>query len=380
MLILLLAFCATLLAFTYAGYPLLMALRARFAPPPATPPEWLPPVTAVLVAHGPPPPLAAKIANLLALDYPPDRLRVLVACDGCDGGDAADAALALAGPRVAVRCFAPRRGKSACLGDLLREVDDEVVLFCDLRQRIAADALRRLLRRLAEPDVGAVSGELVLERGAGAGGVDAYWRYEKWIRRNESASGSVPGVTGALYVARRALLPAVPAGLILDDVWIPLQIAARGARIGFAGDALAWDAVAAADHEDRRKRRTLAGNVQLLALDPGLLLPWRHPLGWRLWGHKWLRLAAPWLLLLAFAVSAALATQGGLRAWPFVAQCAFYAAAALGALRPRGRLLRLATTFVRLNLCAARAPFDFARDPQRAHLWTAAPTASRRPT
>lgn len=378
MLIILLASCAALLAFTYAGYPLLMALRAHFAPAPAVQADWLPPVTAVLVAQGPPQPLAAKIANLLALDYPPDRLRVLVACDGCDGADAA-LALDLAGPRVAVRCFAARRGKSACLGDLLREVDDEVVLFCDLRQRIAADALRRLLRRLAAPDVGAVSGELVLERGtgAGAGGVDAYWRYEKWIRRNESASGSVPGVTGALYVARRAWLPTVPAGLILDDVWIPLQIAARGARIGFADDALAWDTLAGADHEDRRKRRTLAGNVQLLALDPGLLLPWRHPLGWRLWGHKWLRLAAPWLLLLAFVVSAALATQGGLRAWPFAAQCAFYAAAALGALRPHGRLLRLATTFVRLNLCAARAPFDFARDPQRAHLW---PAASRRPS
>lgn len=379
MLIVLLASCAALLAFTYAGYPLLMAWRARRAPPPVAPPEWLPPVTAVLVAYGQPQQLAIKVANLLALDYPPDRLRLRIACDGADARDTA-MARRLAGPRVTVRCFAQRRGKSACLGDLLRDVDDEVVLFCDVRQRIAPEALRLLLQRLAEPDVGAVSGELMLERGDGSVGVDGYWRYEKWIRRNESASGSVPGVTGALYVARRALLPPVPAGLILDDVWIPLQIAARGARIRFAADALAWDTVAGAAHEDNRKRRTLAGNFQLLALDPGLLLPWRHPLGWRLWGHKWLRLAAPWLLLLAFAVSAVLASYGGLWTWPLLAQCAFYAAAALGALRPRGRLLCLAATFVRLNLCAARAPFDFARDPQRSHLWAGTETAARRPT
>ena len=379
MLIALLALCAALLAFTYAGYPLLMAWRARRAPSPVAPPVWLPPVTAVLVAYGQPQQLAIKVANLLALDYPPDRLRLRIACDGADARDTA-MARRLAGPRVTVRCFAQRRGKSACLGDLLRAVDDEVVLFCDVRQRVAPDALRVLLRHLAESDVGAVSGELMLERGDGSGGVDGYWRYEKWIRRNESTSGSVPGVTGALYVARRALLPAVPAGLILDDVWIPLQIAARGARIRFAADALAWDTVAGAAHEDHRKRRTLAGNFQLLALDPGLLLPWRHPLGWRLWGHKWLRLAAPWLLLFALGISAALATDGGLWAWPFLAQCAFYAAAALGALRPRGRLLCLAATFVRLNLCAARAPFDFARDPQRSHLWAGAETATRRPT
>ena len=379
MLIVLLALCAALLAFTYAGYPLLMAWRARRAPAPAVQPEWLPSVSAVLVAHGQPQQLAAKVANLLALDYPPERFRLRIACDGCDRRDAA-MARRLAGPRVTVRCFAARRGKSACLGDLLREVDEEVVLFCDVRQRIAPDALRRLLQQLADPEVGAVSGELMLERGDGSGGGDGYWRYEKWIRRNESASGSVPGVTGALYVARRALLPAVPAGLILDDVWIPLQIAARGARIRFAADALAWDTVAGAAHEDHRKRRTLAGNFQLLALDPGLLLPWRHPLGWRLWGHKWLRLAAPWLLLFALGISAALATDGGLWAWPFLAQCAFYAAAALGALRPRGRLLCLAATFVRLNLCAARAPFDFARNPQRSHLWARAETATRRPT
>jgi hypothetical protein len=218
-----------------------------------------------------------------------------------------------------------------------------------------------------------VSGELVFERTVSGhgGGVDLYWKYEKFIRRHEAVSGSVVGVTGALYALRRTLAPAVPAGLILDDLFIPLAIA-RSARVVFAGDAIAWDRVSEDPaREAARKRRTLAGNFQIIERDPALLLPWTHPLGWRLWGHKWLRLAVPWLL--AIALFANLALAGTSPVWTLLlsAQLALYALAIVGIAVPATLGLfpvRIAATFVRMNAYAVLGLVDFLSD-RDAHLW-----------
>src|SRR5690606_32291834 len=220
--------------------------------------------------------------------------RVNVVCDGCGDGTEA-VAQALDNPRLRVFAYPARRGKSACIADMLPHLDSELVLFTDVRQRIDAGAARMLAATFADADIGAASGELVLEADTGYGrGIDAYWRYEKLLRRMESASGSIVGVTGALYAARRALLAPPPAGIILDDMWIPLAIAAGGHRVVFVPNALAFDRGASdSASEEVRKRRTLAGNYQLLHRWPKLALPGAHPLALRLWGHKWLRLAAP---------------------------------------------------------------------------------------
>lgn len=357
--------CLALLAFTYFGYPLAIWARAHWTPRPLDPQPWEPRVDALLVVHDAAAGLARKLDNLLALDYPPERLRLHVACDGCTDASAA-IAQDHAGARIHVHAFPSRRGKSACLGDVLPELEGEVVLFCDVRQRIAGDALRKLVQALSDPRVGAASGELLFERPRERGfasGVDAYWRYERFVRRHEAVSGSVVGVSGALYAARRALLPAVPAGLILDDLWIPLAVARGGARIAFAGGAHAFDhAEADPAAEARRKRRTLAGNFQLIAREPALLLPWTHPLGWRLWGHKWLRLLAPWLMALALLANLALAAASPAYLLLALLQLGFYALAALTWLAPacaRWPPARLAATFVRMNGYAALGLFDF---------------------
>jgi len=372
---LLFAASALTLGWTFVGYAAAMHLRARLAPRPVRAGDWEPQVDLVVVAHNAAAELGAKLDNLLALDYPPARLRIHVASDGSEDLTAA-ILRERADARLRVHLFPRRRGKSACLGDVLAQLDGEIVVFADVRQRLEPGAVRALLRPLADPSVGAVSGELMFERAEGdvAGSVDAYWRYEKLIRRSEAESGSVVGVTGALYAARRALLPPIPPGLILDDLWIPLQIARRGARVVFAADARAWDRPSTdAALEARRKRRTLAGNFQLIARDPALLLPWAHPLGWRLWGHKWLRLLAPWLMATAFATNLAVAAGSGSPRWQFLllAQLAFYAAAFAGLRRPAlQRLLpvRLAATFVRMNGYAALALADFLRG-RAGHLW-----------
>ncbi len=367
-----------LLAFTYLGYPLVMAALARLHVQPVQASTRTPAIDVLLIVHDAAELVAAKLANLLALDYPGDRLRINIVCDGCT--DATESvARARASPRVRVLAFSERRGKSACIGRVLPLLDAEIVLFTDVRQWIDSRAARALVSALSGTDVGAASGELVLDADSGYGdGINAYWRYEKMIRRFESASGSLVGVTGALYAARRAAIPEVPAGLILDDMWIPLAIADAGYRIVFVPQAIAHDRAASdAGAEEARKRRTLAGNYQLLHRWPRLALPGGHPLAWRLWGHKWLRLLAPWLLLLALASNVALAVAGNrLYVALLCLQLAGYTLALLGRRHPRiaagWRPARLAAAFVSLNTSALLALSDYLRNPD-AHLWQITP-------
>ena len=358
-----------LVAFAYFGYPLVIWLRARTHARPIAAREWEPSVDVLVVAHDAAAELPAKLATIAALDYPREKITVHVASDGSTDETVAIAEAA----GVRVHAFAERRGKSACLGDVLPRLASEIVVLTDVRQRLEPGAVRALLRPLADPGVGAVSGELMFERAltGHGGGVDIYWKYEKFIRRHEAMSGSVVGVTGALYAMRRALAPAVPPGLILDDLYIPLAIA-RSARVVFAGDAIAWDRVSEDPaREAQRKRRTLAGNFQILEREPALLVPWTHPLGWRLWGHKWLRLAVPWLLAIALLSNLALAGTSPFWAVLLAGQLALYALAIVGIAVPAtlGILpVRIAATFARMNSYAVLGLFDFLRD-RDAHLW-----------
>ena len=198
------------------------------------------------------------------------------------------------------------------------------------------------------------------------------------IRRYESASGSLVGVTGALYAVRRSAIQDVPAGLILDDMWIPLAIADAGYRVVFVPQAIAHDQAAVDPAtEETRKRRTLMGNYQLLHRWPRLAIPGGHPLAWRLWGHKWLRLLAPWLLLLALISNVALSMTGN----PFYLALLFlqiigYGLAVVARWHPRladaWLPARIAAAFFSLNLSALLALIDYLRNPN-AHLWQTTP-------
>ena len=360
----------------YVGYPLWMAAAAAFWPRAVLGDDaHTPDVDVLLIVHDAEAEVGRKIENLLALDYPPARLRVNVVCDGC--GDATESvARQYSGARVRVFAHAARRGKSACIGSALPHLDAEIVLFTDVRQRIDPGAARALAAAFADPRIGAASGELVLEPANGYGqGINDYWRYETVIRRLESASGSLVGVSGALYAARRSAIATVPEGIILDDMWVPLTVAAAGYRVVVIPQAMAYDR---APHdpaiEERRKRRTLAGNYQLLHRWPALALPGAHPLALRLWGHKWLRLLAPWLLALVLGLNALLAVGSVPYKVLFVLQLACYALAALGRLVPMtlGVLpIRLASTFLSLNLSAAFALVNYVAK-RNLHLWSAA--------
>lgn len=373
-----------LIAFCYVGYPLLVWALAKWRSRPVRAGNWQPRVDVIVVAYNASTSVVAKIGNLLALDYPADRLHLRIGSDGSSDDTVAtiNAHVAERGlqSRVSVVAFPLRRGKAACLADLVAQSDAEVLLFTDVRQRIEADALNALLRPLADRTVGAVSGELMFERGEGfAASVDAYWRYEKFIRRNESASGSVVGATGAIWAARRAAVPEIPEGIILDDVWLPLAIAKSGLRVLFCADAIAWDRASTEPAQEAlRKRRTLAGNFQLIAKNPSLLWPGSHPLGWRLWGHKWLRLASPWLFVVALLANFVVVGESPWLALLLALQLLAWITAAVAFAQPdwqRFLPLRIAVLFARMNLYAAQALFDFLRD-RDAHLWSSSTVTS----
>ncbi len=375
--------CITLLIYTYLGYPALVGLWARLAPRPvAISSDHQPRVALIVVARNEVARIQAKIETCLAQDYPPDRLRVLIVSDGStDGMD--ELVRAQGSPRVGLLTFPITRGKAACLNDAIASCEEDTLVLTDARQRLNPEAVRQLVANLADPHVGAVSGELVFvaeDANAFASGVSAYWRYEKFIRRSQAAIHSVPGVTGALYALRKSCFRPIAPNTILDDVAIPMQVAMQGKRVVFESGALAFDSPSTqAQQERRRKVRTLAGNFQLLVLYPQLLLPWRNPIFLQFVSHKLLRLLAPWAMLLALLSNAFLALHFAQYAALLVMQLMFYALPLLGALVPVCRnwgLVKLATTFISLNGYAMLGLFEFLSN-RNAHLWRATSAPER---
>ncbi len=364
---------ALIVAYSYVGYLACLLLRARLAPAAEVARRPIrPAVTILVVAHNEEARIGARIENCLEIDYPADRLEVLIASDGStDGTDATVVRYAARGVRL-LRLPGPR-GKASALNAAVPECRGEIVVLADARQRFAPDAVRELVEAFADPTVGAVSGELHIDSPPGSPqGVGLYWKYEKLFRSAESRVGSVVGATGAIYAIRRSLFRPLAPETILDDVVIPLRIANSGYRVLFEPRARAYDRLfEEPDREFRRKVRTLAGNYQLVALDPGLLDPRRNRLFWPLISHKLTRLMVPWCLAAMLVASTALALRGSsLYAWAVAAQAAFYllalAAWPLSRAGRRVRLLSVPYALVLLNVAAAFALFGFLRGSQRA--------------
>jgi cellulose synthase/poly-beta-1,6-N-acetylglucosamine synthase-like glycosyltransferase len=378
---------ALVLVYTFALYPMLIAAWARWRPQPVRRAHWEPRVAFVVVMHNEAARVVPKLDTCLKQDYPAERLRVVIASDG-----STDATNTLVreypDARVALLAFAQRRGKAACLNDAVAACDEEVIVFTDARQQLNRGAVRSLVQMLADPRVGVVSGELMF---ASEGvkdfgqGVDAYWRYEKFIRKNEALVHSVPGATGALYALRRSAFRAIAPQTILDDVAIPMRACLDGLRVVFDDQAHAYDrASSVAAAERRRKVRTLAGNFQLMALMPRLLWPPSNPIFWQFLSHKVLRLAAPWAMAAMLATSAALAADSAFFRLALIAQLLFYGLPLIGLAVPRLRAwkpVRIVQAFIALNWFALLGFFEFLTN-RRAHLWQSTqgqPTGGTRP-
>ena len=346
-------------AYAFVGYPLLAIALAARRPPAAPPaPGAQPPLTVVVAARDEAPNIAARVHNLLASHYPPQHLRVLVVDDGSRDGTA-DAVESLGDPRVRVLRLAQPGGKALALNAAMAQVDTPLTVFADARQRFLPNAIAALSAPFDDPAVGAVAGELVLTENDASGDPvaanGAYWRLERALRDAEGRLGWAHAASGAIYAIRTELFRPLPKGLLLDDVYTPLQVVRSGQVIRVARDAVAHEpATAELGREFRRKVRTLTGNWQLIAVQPWLLHPLHNPVFFAWSSHKFSRLLAPWALLVAllaapFAASALVVAA-------FWLQLAAYALALSTILFPivarRVPLAGTAGSFVALNAAA----------------------------
>ena len=365
---------AGLIAYTYLGYAVWLRLRLLWRARPAQRGAFTPFVSIAMVVRNEEQTLEAKLKNLMELDYPGDRWQVIVVSDGST--DQTESILRNYGSdqRIHIVLNQLAQGKASGLNDAMAVAQGEVVVFTDARQIIEPGAVKLLMENFADPEVGCASGELMLgdsSRGESSQGLSLYWCVEKQVRKLEAASGSVVGATGALYAVRRDLLTPVPAGTILDDVYLPMQVVRQGKRVVLDERARAWDRPnLGTEREFARKVRTLNGNYQLLQLAPWLLGS-ANPIRFEFVSHKLLRLVVP------FALAVLLGASFWLRA-PFyrvalILQLVFYSLSilAISQMVRGGALARVADaagTFVLLNSAAVVALANFVAGRRAA--WT----------
>ncbi len=284
-----------LIAYTYWGYPLLLAVMGRWRPPHCTADET-PPVDVVIAAYNEADCIAAKLENTLALDYPAEQLRVLVVTDG-----STDATPEIVGryasQKVLLLHQPQRQGKSAALARALPHLTGEAILFTDANCSLPPEALRRMVRHLADPAIGGVSGV----KGVASEGEGLYWRYEGWLKALESRFGSVMGAPGEVWLARRAAYEPPPPDILLDDFYASVAMVARGWRVVFEPVARSLEAAPPSlGAEWQRRVRNAAGGWQAVSR---LGVVWRSGarLIFQYLSHRVLRwVAAPlaWPLLL----------------------------------------------------------------------------------
>jgi cellulose synthase/poly-beta-1,6-N-acetylglucosamine synthase-like glycosyltransferase len=338
---------AVIIVYVYVGYPMLLAVWARMtrrAPRKRHTGPW-PAISIVVAARNEGARLRGRIRNLLETPYP-GPAEIIVVSDGSTD-DTSEVVQSFGGAVELIDL--PHGGKPAALNAGVAAARGQIIVFADARQRFAADALLHLVANFADPDVGGVTGELVLDaeqpelvenrptdpNGSPAStvgdGVGLYWRYEKWLRRNESLVWSTLGATGAIYAMRKTLWRPLPHDTLLDDVVAPMRAVLAGRRIVFDEHARAFDRASQdASTESRRKVRTLAGNYQILAHEPRLLLPIVNPVWVQYLSHKLGRLLIPWALVAAFLASAFLMFDSWFYAAAFALQAAFYGLACYG--------------------------------------------------
>jgi len=316
------------LAWTHAGYPLAAAAAARLRPRPVRKADWTPSVSVIVAAHDEEAVIERRLENLLALDYPLELVEIVVASDA--SGDRTDEIvqeIAAREPRVRLlRC--PRGGKVAAQNRAVRETSGEILAFSDANATWAPDALRRLVRSFADPDVAYVCGRLVLQEPDGTNREGAYWRFETWLREQESAVGSITGGNGAVYAVRRSDYAEVDPRFG-HDLSLPYLMVQRGRRVVYEPEALAFEKPAR-DLEDEYRRKVRMLEHCWLIVAKGRMLRGQPP-GYlaALVSHRHLRYGSGLLHLVFLGTSLALVQKGGIYRAALAGQLAFLGVAAL---------------------------------------------------
>jgi poly-beta-1,6-N-acetyl-D-glucosamine synthase len=338
--------------YVLVGYPALLAVYARLFPRPIRKHFSGAPLSIVIPVRNGERWIKAKLDSLLASDYPPELIDVLVVSDGSQ--DASTSIVRNYGdPRVRLLDL-PGSGKATAVTRGLESVKGDFVVLTDVRQLFDASALAKLTACFGDERVGVVTGELVIREGANLEEYNTglYWRYEKWIRRNLNRIDAMLGATGAIYAIRRELAAAIPPQTLLDDVYLPFVAAFQGYRIFFEDEAKAYDYPTSLQSEFRRKVRTQAGVYQILTQFPGLLWPGNRRFIHFL-SHKIGRLLLPFAMIAAAVSSFSLPQP--IQAIAVLGQGAFYSAGLIDPWMPERSPLKRITAVIRAFLVLVAA-------------------------
>ena len=360
---------AGLVIYTYLAFPAIVLLRAMLRPTPYRSGDITPSVSLVIAAYNERRGIGAKIENSLALDYPHDRLEIIIASDGSDDGtDDIVRRHAASGLRL---LSLPRGGKAAALNAAVAASSGEILVFSDANSAYATDAVRALVRPFADPTVGGVAGDQRYQPGTAADGTAegerAYWNFDRVLKEAESRAGSTISATGAIYAIRRSLFRGVPVG-VTDDFAVSTSVIAQRRRLVFAPDAVAWEPVSSSGvAEWGRKVRVITRGLRGVYERRDLLDPRQHGFyAVQLFSHKLLRRLMGVPLLIMAIAAPTLWRKGPLYQLATIGQSALYALGVAGLLLGkteigRHRALAAPGFFLMVNAAALRAAWNVIR-------------------
>jgi cellulose synthase/poly-beta-1,6-N-acetylglucosamine synthase-like glycosyltransferase len=351
--------CAASITFSYVVYPLVVWCasrgRAARAEPPDLPAGELPHISLLIAAHNEEDVIHDRIRNALAMEYPRDRLEVVIALDGCDDRTA-EIAGRFVGEGIRLLDYPRRRGKSAVLNEAFDELSGTIVVLSDANTDVDSQAVYRLVRWFEDQRVGAVCGRLELIDPHSGRNLDGlYWKYETFLKRAEGRLGALLGANGAIYAIRKDLFRPIPSGTILDDFVIPLLAKLRSdCSIIYDTSAIAREETpASVRSEFRRRARIGAGGYQSIGYLWRLLDPRRGWIAFAFLSHKVLRWLCPFFMIGAFVSNLCLLDHPPYRLI-FSAQFVFYAVSALDPFLPPSieilKPIRIASMFTIMNM------------------------------
>ncbi len=371
---------------TYVLYPLLLIVldavgQARSAwsylggnerrHPPAQ--IGLPSVSVLIAAYNEASCIGHRIENLLAQDYPADKLEILVGSD--ESTDDTDAIVQRYAARGEKLSRAPRCGKAGVLSRLVSIAGGDVLVMTDANTEFERDAIRRLVQPLRDERVGLVCGRLRLHSPMGAPVTEgAYWKLESLLKLYESRRGCVMGANGGIYAVRKHLFPPLPAGTVVDDFVAALRVLEAGSEVCYEPEAVAHEE-AAPDHagEYRRRVRIAAGGFRALSMHRHLLSPRHGFTAFALWSHKVLRWFVPHAMVVALFTNVLLAAHSHFFAALLLVQAVGYGLATMALLGTTPRHVRVladaAAHFVEMNAALLVGFFKYSRGTQ-GQTWT----------
>lgn len=293
---------AVLILYVYFGYPLALLLLVKYSRKPLQVREITPEVTLLVCAYNEEEVIGEKIRNSLKLDYPAEKIKIVIASDGSTD-KTNNIVREYKDDRLILMDYPEREGKMSVINKTVSELESDIVIFSDANTMYQDDAIHKLVRNFSDPSIGGVSADVILLNDETAFGKSEslYYRYERWIQKKESEFGSIIGVDGGMYAIRRELFVPPSSNIILDDFVISMNVALKGYRVVYEPEAVGYEKnVISSKTEFLRKSRVIAGAVQSLIQKEGVPSVSMKKLFYCYVSHKLLRWIVPLLLLLVF--------------------------------------------------------------------------------